>query len=205
MASSTIFKQFNISVEDKSLIVIIEEIIEGKYKTEVEQVRAAVQAGNKDEADKLKKQLLAFTPSATFRGGRKMEYFVSYSQFIILDIDKLTPEQLQSTFDKAILLPYTFGCFRSPSGNGIKILVQVNTGLQEHKQAYQQVADYYQQQIGLPIDPSGKDVMRLCFVSYDPVAYKNICHPVHSYIKEPRIQLRKRKEIKRLSVLSKKN
>lgn len=197
MASSTIFKQFNIPIEDKSLIVITKEIIEGKYKTEVEQVRAAVQAGNKEEADKLKKQLLAFTPSATFSGGRKMEHFVSYSQFIILDIDKLAPEQLQLAFDKASAIPYTFGCFRSPSGNGIKILVQVNTGLPEHKQAYQQVADYYQKEIGLTIDPSGKDVTRLCFVSYDPQAYKNInskTFTVSVFVDEPQPQPEIKKE-----------
>lgn len=158
-------------VADKSLILITKEITEGKYKAEVEQVRSA---GNKEEADRLKKQLPAFTPSATFKGGRKLEHLVSYSQFIILDFDKLSPEQLQSAFYKASAIPYTFSCFRSPSGNGIKILVQVNTGLQAHKQAWQQVSDYYQKQIELPIDPSGKDVTRLCFVSYDPEAYKNI-------------------------------
>lgn len=174
MASTTLFKQFNIPIENKSLIVTTKEIIDGKYKNEVELVRSAIQRGNKEEADRLKKQLLAFTPSATFSGGRKMDHFVSYSQFIILDIDKLTPEQLQPAFDKAISIPYTFSCFRSPSGNGIKILVQVNTGLPEHKRAYQQVADYYEEQLSLPIDPSGKDVTRLCFVSYDPQAYKNI-------------------------------
>lgn len=174
MASTTLFRQFNIPIENKSLIVTTKEIIEGKYKNEVELVRSAIQRGDKEEADKLKKQLLAFTPSATFSGGRKMDHFVSYSQFIVLDIDKLTPEQLQSAFDNAISIPYTFACFRSPSGNGIKILVQVNTGLPEHKHAYQQVSDYYQEQLGLPIDPSGKDVTRLCFVSYDPEAYKNI-------------------------------
>jgi VirE N-terminal domain. len=178
MASSTIFKQFNIPIADKSLILITKDIREGKYKAEVEQVRSAIQVGKKDEADRLKKQLPAFTPSATFQGGRKMEHLVSYSQFIILDFDKLTPEQLQSAFDKASAIPYTFSCFRSPSGNGIKILVEVNTGLQEHKHAWQQVADYYQKEIGLVTDPSGKDVTRLCFMSYDPEAYKNINNKV---------------------------
>ncbi|MDQ3191276.1 MAG: DUF3987 domain-containing protein [Bacteroidota bacterium] len=174
MASSTIFKQFNIPVENKSLIIITKEIIEGKYKNEVKQVRAAFQSGNKEEADKLKKQLLAFTPSATYGGGRKLEHLLDYSQFIILEIDKLTTEQLETAFKKAIIIPYTFSCFRSPSGNGIKILVQVNSHLQDHKQAYLQVADHYQREIGFPIDPSGKDVTRLCFVSYDPQAYRNI-------------------------------
>jgi hypothetical protein len=174
MASCTIFKQFNIPTEDKSLIVITKDIAEGKYKTEVEQVREAIQQGRIEDAEKLKKQLPAFTPSATFSGGRKIEFLTVYSQFIILDFDKLTPEQLQSAFSKASAIPFTFSCFRSPSGNGIKILVQVNTPLEEHKNAWQQVATFYQKEIGISIDESGKDVTRLCFVSHDPETYRNI-------------------------------
>lgn len=174
MATATIFKGFNNPIENKSLIVLTKEIKEGKYKEEVEKVTALVQQGKKEEADKLKKQLLAFTPSATFEGGRKLEYLKQYSQFIILDLDKLTTEQMQMAFDKATAITYTFCCFRSPSGNGLKILIEVTSTQEYHEQAYKQVADYYEQQIGLPIDRSGKDITRLCFVSYDPQAYRTI-------------------------------
>ena len=81
MASATIFKGFNNPLENKSLIILTKEIKEGKYKDEVQKVTALVSEGKKEEADKLKKQLLAFTPSATFEGGRKLEYLVQYSQF----------------------------------------------------------------------------------------------------------------------------
>lgn len=182
MASATIFKGFNNPLENKSLIILTKEIKEGKYKQEVQQVTALASQGKKEEADKLKKQLLAFTPSAIFEGGRKLEYLKQYSQFIILDLDKLTPEQLQAAFDKAAAMSYTFCCFRSPSGNGLKILVEVTSIQEHHEQAYKQVADHYEQQIGLPIDRSGKDITRLCFVSHDPQAHRNISNekfPVH--------------------------
>lgn len=182
MASATIFKGFNNPLENKSLIILTKDIKEGKYKQEVQQVTALASQGKKEEADKLKKQLLAFTPSAIFEGGRKLEYLKQYSQFIILDLDKLTPKQLQAAFGKAAAMSYTFCCFRSPSGNGLKILVEVTSTQEHHEQAYKQVADHYEQQIGLPIDRSGKDITRLCFVSYDPQAHRNISHekfPVH--------------------------
>src|SRR5688500_17640053 len=99
MATSTIFKGFNNPIENKSLIILTKEIKDGKYKDEVEKVTALASQGNKEEADKLKKQLLAFTPSATFAGGRKLEYLVQYSNFIILDFDNITSEQLQAAFD----------------------------------------------------------------------------------------------------------
>jgi hypothetical protein len=174
MASATIFKGFNNPLENKSLIILTKEIKEGKYKDDVQKVTGLASQGKKEEADKLKKQLLAFTPSAIFEGGRKLEYLKQYSQYIIVDLDKITPEQLQAAFDKAAAIPYTFCCFRSPSGNGIKILIEVTSTQEHHEQAYKQVADYYEQQIGLPIDRSGKDITRLCFVSYDPQAHRNI-------------------------------
>ena len=174
MASATIFKGFNNPLENKSLIILTKEIKEGKYKEEVQKVTALFNEGKKEEADKLKKQLLAFTPSATFEGGRKLEYLKQYSQYIILDLDKLVPDALQVAFEKATAIPYTFCCFRSPSGNGLKILIEVTSTQEHHEQAYKQLADYYEQQVGLPIDRSGKDITRLCFVSYDPQAYRNI-------------------------------
>jgi hypothetical protein len=174
MASATIFKGFNNPIENKSLIILTKEIQEGKYKDQVEKVTELATQGNKEEADKLKKMLPAFTPSGTFQGGRKLEYLDQYSQFIILDLDKLSHDNLQPAFQKAAAIPFTFCCFRSPSGNGFKILAEVTSTQEYHLQAYNQVADYYEQQLGLPIDRSGKDITRLCFVSYDPDTYRNI-------------------------------
>lgn len=174
MASATLFKGFNKPIENISLIILTKQIKDGKYKDEVEKVTALVREGKKEEADRLKKQLLAFAPSGTFEGGRKQEYLTQYSQLIILDLDKLLPDVLQVAFEKATAIPYTFCCFRSPSGNGLKILIEVTSTQEHHEQAYKQLADYYEQQVGLPIDRSGKDITRLCFVSYDPQAYRTI-------------------------------
>nr|MBK9649753.1 hypothetical protein [Bacteroidota bacterium] len=59
MASSTIFRNFTIPVEKKSLLLIGKDIISDKYKTEVEEIRNLVAQGKKEEADNKKKQLLA--------------------------------------------------------------------------------------------------------------------------------------------------
>ena len=171
---ASVFRNFNVVVEDKSLLAISKEIIEGKYKSEVEEVRQLFASGNKAGADELKKKLPGFTPSATFSGGRKGEHLTFYSQCIVLDLDNLTPEQLEDAFKNASSIPYTFCCFRSPKGNGLKIIAEVTSMLQHHENAYTQLADYYQSQLEIPIDRSGKDVTRLCFYSYDPLAHKNI-------------------------------
>jgi Protein of unknown function (DUF3987)/VirE N-terminal domain len=174
MASSTIFKNFTIPVEKKSLLLIGKDIISDKYKTEVEEIRNLIAQGNKAEADNKKKQLFAFTPSAVFSEKRQMPFLEMYSGFVHLDFDKLTPEQLQTAFAIICKISYTSLCFISPSGNGLKVFVEVSTGLEHHDIAYLQVQKHYEDATGLKADPSCKDVTRLCFMSHDPNAYRTI-------------------------------
>jgi hypothetical protein len=174
MASSTIFRNFTIPVEKKSLLLIGKDIISDKYKTEVEEIRNLIAQGNKAEADNKKKQLLAFTPSAVFTEKRQMPFLEMYSGFVHLDFDKLTPEQLQTAFAIISKISYTSLCFISPSGNGLKVFVEVSTELEHHDIAYFQVQKYYEDATGLKADPSCKDVTRLCFMSHDPNAYRTI-------------------------------
>lgn len=174
MSAATIFKGFNIPVEDKSLIVITKDIKEGKYREEVQKVTALFRSGNLDEAETAKKSLMAFTPSATYKGGRKPEYVTRYSHYIVLDLDKLSQSDLETAFQKAVAVPYTFCCFRSPSGCGLKILAEVTSPQEHHLFAYNSLAEYYQHELALAIDRSGKDITRLCFVGYDPEAYRTI-------------------------------
>ena len=174
MASCTIFKNFTVPVENKSLIVISKDIASGKYKTEVEEIQFLIAQGNEEEAKAKKQKLLAFTPSATFREQRILPNMEQYSGFIHLDFDKLTPEQLIEAFKIICSIPYTFLCFRSPSGNGLKVFVEVNTSAEQHDIAYKQVQQFYEEKLGIASDPKCKDITRLCFMSHDPALYKNL-------------------------------
>lgn len=129
--------------------------------------------GEANFADSLKKKLQAFTPSGTFNNGRKAEIIGTYSGFIVLDIDKLSDDQLYNAKNAVQNCQHTYSVFISPSGNGLKVIVPVNSMVTQHKHAYQQVSDYYESLTNLQIDQSGKDVSRLCFMSYDPECYIN--------------------------------
>ncbi|MEO7265078.1 MAG: DUF3987 domain-containing protein [Ferruginibacter sp.] len=174
MAASTIFKNFATPVENVSLIILSNWIASGKYKAQVEEIRDLIAQGNAEEAQKKKQQLPAFTPSATFTEKRLLPNMENYSGFVHLDFDKLTPVQLNAAFQIIAAIPYTFICFISPSGNGLKVFIEVNTGAEHHDTAYQQVMEYYQNATGLKADVKCKDITRLCFVSHDPQLYKNI-------------------------------
>ncbi|MEZ5001425.1 MAG: DUF3987 domain-containing protein [Chitinophagales bacterium] len=174
MASSTIYKNFNQPIENKALLLIVKDIIEGKYKEPIEAIRMAIGMGKPERANQFKKELVAFTPSGVFDGGRKMEYFKMYSGFVHLDFDKLVPDELQIAKEKIQSIPYTFACFISPSGNGLKVFIEVDSTMEHHKTAYAQVQAYYEKELGIEADPKCKDITRLCFVSYDPDGYKNM-------------------------------
>ena len=169
----TVFKNFNEVIEHKTISTILEEIKTGKYKPGIVYLRKSL-AENKTEAyNKAKKSLPAFTPSGKFVGGRKLEFLAEYSSCIILDIDKLTAADLQNAKHLANQSEFTFASFISPSGNGLKILVKINSDKANHKEAFLLVQAHYESFLKLEIDKSGKDVTRLCFYSWDENLYLN--------------------------------
>ena len=169
----SIFKNFIEVVEQQPITSILADIKNGKYKNGITYLRKSLAENKTDAYEKGKKSLLAFTPSATFIGGRKLEFIKDYTGVLILDIDKLSPEQLKQTSLKANQCEYTFASFISPSGNGLKILVKVNSDKDLHKEAFLKVQAYYETLLNLQIDKSGKDITRLCFYSYDAELYLN--------------------------------
>ncbi|SHG70974.1 Virulence-associated protein E [Flavobacterium fluvii] len=169
----TIFKNFNEVVEHKSLLAILDEIKTGKYRHAIVYLRKSLSEKKQEAYDKAKKSLPAFTPSAKFVGGRKLEFLAEYSNFIILDIDKLSPADLQNASHLANQNEFTFASFISPSGNGLKILVKIDTSKTEHKETFLLVQEHYEKLLNLEIDKSGKDITRLCFYSSDENLYLN--------------------------------
>ena len=169
----TVFKNFNEVVEHKTISTILEEIKTGKYRPGIIYLRKSL-AENKTEAyNKAKKSLPAFTPSGKFVGGRKLEFLANYSNCIILDIDKLSAADLQNAKHLANQSEFTFASFISPSGNGLKILVKINSDKANHKEAFLLVQAHYESILKLEIDKSGKDITRLCFYSWDENLYLN--------------------------------
>lgn len=169
----TIFKNFNEVVEHKTIPMILEEIKTGKYKHAIVYLRKSLSENKLEAYEKAKKSLPAFTPSGKFIGGRKMEFLAEYSNCIILDIDKLQPEELVKVNHLARQCEFTYACFISPSGNGLKILVKVSSSKAEHKETFLAIQDHYEKLLNLEIDKSGKDITRLCFYSYDENLFLN--------------------------------
>ena len=59
-----------------------------------------------------------------------------------MDIDKLEEDVLTMLIWKINEIEFTRVAFISPSGNGVKIIVKVDSGMEAHGVAYKQVADF---------------------------------------------------------------
>ncbi|OWR13763.1 VapE domain-containing protein [Chryseobacterium sp. VAUSW3] len=170
---STIFKNFNEVIENKDILKILDDIKTGTYRNAITYLRKSLAENKKEAAERAKKSLPAFTPSATFKGGRKMQFLTNYNALVVLDIDKITKEKLAECKEKLQNNEFVFAAFTSPSGNGLKVFVKVITDTTEHKETFLKLQAYFENLLQLEIDKSGKDITRLCFFSYDPELYLN--------------------------------
>jgi len=172
MTKVSIFKNFNVVAGNKKIETIAEVIRNGQFKSQVKKLRGLYKRGNDEEYSKKKKSLLAFTPSALYQGGRRTEFLQEYTKIIILDLDKLG-DKISELKQKAVSCKYTYCCFISPSGQGLKILVRTDSSMSKHKEAFMKIQNYYEELLNIEIDPSGKDISRLCFFSHDEDLYLN--------------------------------
>lgn len=158
------------------LYEIYDSIKEGEYKNEIEKIRLLLKKEMKQEADELKRKLPAFTVSGIFNTNRREEYLIKYYGLMTLDIDNLKDEEeVKRIKEKICKIKYTKMAFISPSGLGIKIIVETNnTNVEKHKEVYKELLNYYKQELDIEFDEKTIDVARLCFISYDEEAYFNL-------------------------------
>lgn len=63
--------------------------------------------------------------------------------------------------------------FRSPSGDGLKWIIEIDLTKCDHAQWFRAVANNVFKTYHVPVDQSGKDICRACFLPWDPKAYLN--------------------------------
>lgn len=169
----SIFQNFTTIIENKPFVDILTDIKSGKYIRQVTYIRKCLEANKTESYEKAKKGLAAFTPSGLFEGGRNQKALKKYSGIIVLDFDKLSLEDLDACRQAAIADAFTLSVFTSPSGNGLKVFVQTKATPKTHKHIFIELQSYYELLTNLSIDKSGKDITRLCFVSFDADLYYN--------------------------------
>lgn len=169
----SVYQNFGTKLKDRNLVEILQEIKSEKYQSDINSIRYALHKGDEKVADKIKSGLIGFTMSGTFGTSRTKANLHSYSQIIGLDFDHIPVTELYTLVTLINECKYTFASFISPSGEGIKVFIKINSNATQHTIAYNQVATYYKDLSAYDFDPKCKDITRLCFVSSDPEAYIN--------------------------------
>lgn len=155
----------------------IESIKNNTYKTITEQARKiAVETEHTNQYNEFKRSKIpAVTLSAhvSSRDKSVSDKIIEHSGLIQIDIDNdpdvyNTKEMLKNDEHTAIM-------FVSIGGRGIKVAAKIETNgdPEYHRKIYKQIETYYKNRYNIKIDPSVKDILRLCFVSHDPDIYTN--------------------------------
>lgn len=110
----------------------------------------------------------------TFSGkftSRNATCLVNHSGYLCLDFDDI--DNLSELRARLLTDPNidTLLLFTSPSGNGLKWVVGIDTYHYSHQDNFKAYANYVNQTYGIQVDKSGKDIPRACFLPYDPDAY----------------------------------
>lgn len=156
-----------VSKETIELERFINDIKFGKWQDLVNPVRVLK---DYEERKKAKMQVPYVTLSGYFAAERNAKGLTTHSGFIGMDIDNISSE-LNGV--KALLStdPYVYACFMSISGTGLCVIFKIDP--ERHLDAFNAIADYLIKKYQIVIDPSGKDICRPRFISYDPDAYLN--------------------------------
>jgi len=173
---------------------VLEQIKKGYWKKQVEEIQYHINNGENKQVYELKSKLPAFTISATYKYKRKAENLESYSGLLHLDYDKL--DNVKDVKSKIISNSYTYAAFVSPSGKGLKVLVKCDNNMSSHTSAFNALRHYYDDFLKVKSDKSVKDILRLCFVSYDSDLYLNENSKVFKYQAYPNNETQTSKDIK---------
>jgi hypothetical protein len=152
--------------------ILITMLRVGRWEKPIKKLRK-LKTVNPKEYDREKRKLSFFTMAGTF-SERKKSGFLKPSGFIILDIDGLQADQLSEIRARIESDQHTAICFLSPSGVGLKVAFRVSISNDaECKAAFAAISEYFRSKYQIELDPSGKDISRACFVSFDPAIYYN--------------------------------
>lgn len=171
MSIITIIKNFVTPVGDCTFEEMLNRIKNGYYAEAINPIRKLIEEGKRKEADALKAKLVAFTASGRVDGKRNNDNIKDYAKQLVIDYDKVPQDRMYELKTKICQCTFTYACFNSPSGQGFKVFVRVDSDAAHHREAFIQVQKVYEQFTNAKIDASGKDISRLCFVSYDPQLY----------------------------------
>ncbi|MEK7950456.1 BT4734/BF3469 family protein [Luteolibacter soli] len=159
--------------ETMTMADYLRRVSAGDWKQPVEECRGLLAAGDEAAYRDGKKSLPAVCLSGTAKTRDSSVPLVDrefeHNGFLQGDLDEKDHKgiSLKEIESRLRSIPEVAFYFRSPSGKGFKVGVRVRPDVECHEAAFVSASGRFAAN-GLKLDPSTKDPMRLCFVSYDP-------------------------------------
>jgi len=148
---------------------VLSWIKNGKYKKSIGAIRSTA---NDTYRKQLKLNLVSVAFSGTFYK-RKDEDIIDYNHLVTIDIDDKDESKLMTAIILFESHPSCYAYFKSPSG-GLKALFLVDSESKHHStHAFNQIKKMIEAETKCTVDSSGRNISRLCYVSYDPELFFN--------------------------------
>lgn len=143
-----------------------------RLKQDTETARVALQAGNKEEYDRIKKLMPAVTPHALFSNERKDNSPHTLTDFIMIDIDH--NENPTLLIENAKKIASVILACKSLSGNGVHLLIKYSPGNDnDFKTCYKAVMQGIEIRLKTQADGKCNNISRLMIINHDQDVYYN--------------------------------
>ena len=136
------------------------------------------------DADKKKLPGIMFSGIFRARGDKNLEI---YSQILCADVDGLAAERVGIVYDQLAGDPHCFTVAVSPSGFGVKALCPTTGNAEQHERSVAAMAKYFLETYGIEIDPSCKNLERLCFAPDNALDWNHSAVPFNPLPAEAKV------------------
>lgn len=153
-----------------SLVQVYNAITGEYYKQHTEKLRSITDVVQARKYKATNFDYCTFSGVFTARNDKSL---VTHSELMCIDFDHV---QNIDTLRQALLADEYFDTqllFISPSGDGLKWIIEIDTRKAPHGEYFASVANYILQTYSVVVDKSGKDISRACFIPFDPNAFIN--------------------------------
>jgi twinkle protein len=143
--------------------LIYERIKNGDYKDKILALRKLSEKGNR-ATQKRDLPSICFSGKFSKRGN---DFCLQHSGLVCIDFDHV--KEIGKLKERICKDKYTFMCFLSPSGDGLKVVMKIPASIKTHTDSCKAITEYYNEET---LDEF-KDIARVCYISYDPEIYFN--------------------------------
>jgi hypothetical protein len=122
----------------------------------------------------LKSEMFDYVTFSCTTSNRDSKSIKHHSNLICVDLDHVgNIDTIKNIAIKIKELSIPSLMFRSPSGDGLKLVYHIDITKGSHQEYFTALKSFFNQEVGFDIDKKCGDIVRACFLCHDPDVYFN--------------------------------